>query len=402
MYTDRVPFSIKAKKQITMSAMDLDPQLDIPTHWCADLYALPMPSVSPFLYTIPTATSLSSSSSSSPPSTSGGASDDMASSIRSVEEILSYRFKDKTLLEEALTHSSYNNGESLKSYQRLEFVGDAVLGLAVSNYVFLAYPNLEPGQLSSLRAANISTEKLARVAVRHGLHRFIRHNTASLHDKFMIYNFIRMVAIFIVQKILLDDVGLDYICTTAERFFAVGRVLGNMVAALAEQPSSCLLKHIIRCYLCLSDNPRACDALRSCLLDMLRDASFSSCLRWRHSGGFVDLSSLFLFSVALWWSDPIAPTPRPLIVIISSPCVVGKDVVINHLTELHQNLHFIVTTTSHAKWPDETEGKDYYFVTKEQFLRMVEQDELLKHVLGLWMGFVDGFMGFVDGVCRFC
>ena len=164
--------------------MDLDPQPDILTHWCTDLYKLPMPSVSPFLYTIPTATatslSSSSSSSSSPPSTSG---DDMASSIRSVEEILSYRFKDKSLLKEALTHNSYNNGESLKSYQRLEFVGDAVLGLAISNYVFLAYPNLEPGQLSSLRAANISTEKLARVAVRHGLHRFIRHNAASLHDK---------------------------------------------------------------------------------------------------------------------------------------------------------------------------------------------------------------------------
>ncbi|KAL3612146.1 hypothetical protein D5086_003166, partial [Populus alba] len=66
----------------------------------------------------------------------------------------------------------------------------------------------------------------------------------------------KTVATFIVQKILLDDVGLDYICTTAERFFAVGRVLGNMVAALAEQPSSRLLKHIIRCYLRLSDNPR--------------------------------------------------------------------------------------------------------------------------------------------------
>ncbi|CAL5335652.1 unnamed protein product [Camellia sinensis] len=91
----------------------------------------------------------------------------------------------------------------------------------------------------------------------------------------------KTVATFIVQKILLDDVGLDYICTTAERFFAVGRVLGNMVAALAEQPSSRLLKHIIRCYLRLSDNPRACDALRSCLPDMLRDATFSTCLRGR-------------------------------------------------------------------------------------------------------------------------
>ncbi|RYR45436.1 hypothetical protein Ahy_A07g031264 isoform A [Arachis hypogaea] len=88
-----------------------------------------------------------------------------------------------------------------------------------------------------------------------------------------------LVATFIVQKILLDDVGLDYVCTTAERFFAVGRVLGNMVAALAEQPSSRLLKHIIRCYLRLSDNRRACDALRSCLPEMLRDATFNTCLR---------------------------------------------------------------------------------------------------------------------------
>ncbi|GAB2277764.1 CCR4-NOT transcription complex subunit 9 [Dionaea muscipula] len=89
----------------------------------------------------------------------------------------------------------------------------------------------------------------------------------------------KTVATFIVQKILLDDVGLDYICTTADRFFAVGRVLGNMVAALAEQQSPRLLKHIIRCYLRLSDNPRACDALRSFLPDMLQDNTFSNCLR---------------------------------------------------------------------------------------------------------------------------
>nr|XP_004248335.1 CCR4-NOT transcription complex subunit 9 [Solanum lycopersicum] len=89
----------------------------------------------------------------------------------------------------------------------------------------------------------------------------------------------KTVATFIVQKILLDDVGLDYICTTAERFYAVSRVLENMVGTLAEQPSSRLLKHIIRCYLRLSDNPRACDALRGCLPDILGDTAFQSCLR---------------------------------------------------------------------------------------------------------------------------
>ncbi|XP_010923683.1 uncharacterized protein [Elaeis guineensis] len=89
----------------------------------------------------------------------------------------------------------------------------------------------------------------------------------------------KTVATFIVQKILLDDIGLQYICATAERFFAVGSVLANMVVSLAEQPSTRLLKHIIRCYLRLSDNPRACGALRTCLPEMLRDGTFNNCLR---------------------------------------------------------------------------------------------------------------------------
>ncbi|XP_020588309.1 cell differentiation protein RCD1 homolog isoform X3 [Phalaenopsis equestris] len=87
------------------------------------------------------------------------------------------------------------------------------------------------------------------------------------------------VATFIVQKILLDDVGLRYICTTAERFFAVGTVLANMVVSLVEQPSTRLLKHIIRCYLRLSDNQRACEALQNCLPEMLKDGTFNNCLR---------------------------------------------------------------------------------------------------------------------------
>jgi len=89
----------------------------------------------------------------------------------------------------------------------------------------------------------------------------------------------KTVATFIVQKILLDDGGLNYICATAERFFAVGAVLGNMVSMLAEQPSVRLLKHIIRCYLRLSDNTRAREALRQCLPDLLRNPSFTSCLK---------------------------------------------------------------------------------------------------------------------------
>lgn len=89
----------------------------------------------------------------------------------------------------------------------------------------------------------------------------------------------KTVAIFIVQKILLDDNGLNYICATYERFYAVGTVLSNMVAQLVEQQTARLLKHVVRCFLRLSDNARAREALRQCLPDPLRDATFSSVLR---------------------------------------------------------------------------------------------------------------------------
>jgi len=82
-----------------------------------------------------------------------------------------------------------------------------------------------------------------------------------------------------VQKILLDDMGLTYICQTYERFYAVATVLGNMVGQLVEQQSIRLLKHVIRCYLRLSDNPRAREALRQCLPEPLRDATFSQILK---------------------------------------------------------------------------------------------------------------------------
>lgn len=112
----------------------------------------------------------------------------MEASVSAVEKIIGYSFQNKKLLEQALNHSSYP--ESV-SYERLEFLGDAVLGLAISNHLFLAYSSVDPGTLSLLRAANVSTEKLARAAVRNGLHRYVRHNTVSIVD--MINEFVDAV-----------------------------------------------------------------------------------------------------------------------------------------------------------------------------------------------------------------
>jgi len=89
----------------------------------------------------------------------------------------------------------------------------------------------------------------------------------------------KTVATFIVQKILLDEIGLSYVCATAERFYAVSQVLNNMIGLLIQAPSVRLLKHIVRCYLRLSDNLRAREALKQCLPMSLRDDTFAKALR---------------------------------------------------------------------------------------------------------------------------
>ncbi|KAM9850938.1 CCR4-NOT transcription complex subunit 9 isoform 1-T1 [Aulostomus maculatus] len=89
----------------------------------------------------------------------------------------------------------------------------------------------------------------------------------------------KTVATFILQKILLDDTGLAYICQTYERFSHVAMILGKMVLQLSKEPSARLLKHVVRCYLRLSDNLRAREALRQCLPDQLKDSTFAQVLK---------------------------------------------------------------------------------------------------------------------------
>lgn len=64
------------------------------------------------------------------------------------------------------------------------------------------------------------------------------------------------VATFILQKIVSDDVGLEYVCATAERFFAVERVLKMVMASLENEPSPRLMKLVLPTYYRLSNNRR--------------------------------------------------------------------------------------------------------------------------------------------------
>ncbi|KAL5097286.1 hypothetical protein RYX36_001613 [Vicia faba] len=80
-------------------------------------------------------------------------------------------------------------------------------------------------------------------------------------------------------------------------------------------------------------------------------------------------------------SDPLIPNPNPLVIVISGPSGVGKDAVISRLRDSRPGIHFVITATTRPRRPNEIDGKDYLFVSKEEFLKMVEKDELLEYAL---------------------
>lgn len=86
-------------------------------------------------------------------------------SIESYEKIIGYEFKDKSLIETALTHSSYTNEHhgGGEDYERLEFLGDSILGFFTAEYLFGECRDAE-GELTRMRAALVCEESLASVA----------------------------------------------------------------------------------------------------------------------------------------------------------------------------------------------------------------------------------------------
>jgi len=75
------------------------------------------------------------------------------------------------------------------------------------------------------------------------------------------------------------------------------------------------------------------------------------------------------------------PHPNPLLIIISGPSGVGKDTVLQCMIERGLPFHFVVTATTRPMRPDEVHGRDYWFVSKEEFARMIEEDELIEYAI---------------------
>ena len=95
-----------------------------------------------------------------------------------LEEKLGYEFKDKELLTKAMTHSSYSNESGLKNHhihcnERLEFLGDSVLSLITSNYLYANFPDCPEGELTRMRADVVCERALSGYAEKIELGRFL-------------------------------------------------------------------------------------------------------------------------------------------------------------------------------------------------------------------------------------
>lgn len=106
------------------------------------------------------------------------------------EDIIGYTFKDRSYLLQAMTHASYSPNRLTDCYQRLEFLGDAVLDYLITRHLYEDPRQHSPGALTDLRSALVNNTIFASLAVRHGFHKYFRHLSPGLND--VIDRFVRI------------------------------------------------------------------------------------------------------------------------------------------------------------------------------------------------------------------
>ncbi|XP_050727390.1 endoribonuclease Dicer-like isoform X4 [Eriocheir sinensis] len=110
------------------------------------------------------------------------------SCLDKLEKKINYTFRDKSILVQAVTHSSYSQNRVTDCYQRLEFLGDAVLDYLVTGMIFTSDKSYNPGQLTDLRSYYVKNETLAQVSAKYKLHHHLLHLAPKLQasiDKYL-------------------------------------------------------------------------------------------------------------------------------------------------------------------------------------------------------------------------
>ncbi|XP_057867129.2 endoribonuclease Dicer homolog 2 isoform X2 [Cryptomeria japonica] len=111
--------------------------------------------------------------------------------ISHMESLLHYSFHNRNLLVEAMTHASYQVPWVSGCYQRLEFLGDAVLDYVITLYLYNKYPGLTPGVLTDLKSAAVNNDCYAQAAAKWNLHQHLLHASNPLHRQ--ITNFVQLI-----------------------------------------------------------------------------------------------------------------------------------------------------------------------------------------------------------------
>lgn len=127
--------------------------------------------------------------------------------LSQAEAVIGYTFRDRKLLETALTHASFVHEHGGESYERLEFLGDSILNFAVSEALFRTMRDDE-GKLTVLRAQTVSQVPLAHAVKRMGLIEFVRMGAGAVHDE-VSDKFVSNLFESIVGAIYIDSGSLE-------------------------------------------------------------------------------------------------------------------------------------------------------------------------------------------------
>ena len=143
-----------------------------------------------------------------------------------LEERIGYKYKNIQLLIDALTHSSFANemkpkGETVVFNERLEFLGDSVLSIIVSDYLYRQYPDTPEGDLTRIRASAVCEKTLGKLAMELGLGKFMRLG----HGEEMSKGRERISILADAFEALLASIYLDSGSRDAVEYFLMPRVI---------------------------------------------------------------------------------------------------------------------------------------------------------------------------------
>ena len=152
--------------------------------------------------------------------------------MQCLQDNLGYHFVDRSFLVEALTHKSYSNEQPGKSFpcnERLEFLGDAVLDLVVSRYMFRRFPDAQEGELTRIRAEVVNEKGLSIVARTLQLGGFLRLGRGEERSGGRDKDSLLANVLEALLGAVFCDGGFESACDLAERLFA------NSIAEAAQR-----------------------------------------------------------------------------------------------------------------------------------------------------------------------